>query len=265
MQITIDPIVFYIGSFGVRWYNLVLTGTAFAGLAVLLLEARRLQIPRIHVVHIFIWSVFVLIVFGRIFFYWDRWDYYSADFTRMITLSGGRLDGAIFGFLLLILVYSRITKLSFWRLGDFITLDMAICIAVGRWGCLLNGCCYGLPCDLPWAITYTNPNSRAPLDLPLHPVQLYQIIWYSLTFIGLWLARKRLKPQGSLLLIFLMLHAAGDSFTRLFRDDNEFFMGWQQAHVLNLMILAIAVPLYLYRLRQYRATTTPASGACPHP
>jgi phosphatidylglycerol:prolipoprotein diacylglycerol transferase len=235
-----------------------LTGTAVAGLIVLLLEAKRLKLPLIHVVQIFIWSVLVLIVFGRLFFFWDKWDYYSADFSRMVTLSGGRLDGAIFGFLLLILVYSRFTRYSFWYLGDVITLDMAVCIAIGRWACLLNGCCYGLPCDLPWAVVYTNPNSRAPQDIPLHPVQLYQIIWYSLTFAGLWSVREKLKPQGSLLLIFLMLHAVGDSFTRLFRDDNEFFLGWQQAHVLNLVILAIAIPVYIIRLRQYRLSTAPA-------
>lgn len=258
MLITIDPVVFYIGSFAVRWYNIILAGTALVGLSALLLEGRRLQIPLIHVVTIFVWSIFVLIVFGRLFFFWDRWEYYSADFSRMITLSGGRLDGAIFGFLLLILVYSFITKYSFWRLGDFITLDMAVCIAVGRWACLFNGCCYGLSCDLPWAVIYTHPNSRAPLNIPLHPVQLYQVIWYSLSFIGLWLVRRKLKPQGSLLLIFLMLHSVGDSFTRLFRDDNEFFMGWQQAHVLNLIILLIAVPLYLARLKQYRNTADTA-------
>jgi phosphatidylglycerol---prolipoprotein diacylglyceryl transferase len=252
MQITIDPVVFHIGSFAVRWYNIIMVATAAAGLIVLLLEAKRLQLPRIHAVQIFMWSILVLIVFGRLFIYWDKWDYYSADFSRMITLTGGRLDGAVFGFLLLILIYSRFTKYSFWYLGDVITMDMAVCIAVGRWACLVNGCCYGLPCELPWAVIYTNPNSRAPLDLPLHPVQLYQIILYSLVFIGLWLVRKRLKPQGSLLLIFLMLHAAGDYVTRIFRDDNEFFFGMQQAHLLSLVILAIAVPLYIIRLRNYR-------------
>jgi phosphatidylglycerol:prolipoprotein diacylglycerol transferase len=255
MQITIDPVVFYIGSFAVRWYNLILITSAGVGLAVLLSEAKRFGLPRIHAVGIYIWSLLAAAAFARLFIYWDKWDYYSADPARMITLSGGRLDGAVFGFLLLILIYSRFTKYSFWFLGDVITMDMAVCMALGRWACFVNGCCFGLPCDLPWAVIYTDPNSRAPLDLPLHPVQLYQIIWYSLVFIGLWLVRKRLKPQGSLLLIFLMLHAAGDYITRIFRDDNEFIFGMQQAHILSILILVIAVPVYLIRLRQYQHDT----------
>jgi phosphatidylglycerol:prolipoprotein diacylglycerol transferase len=252
MQITIDPVVFYIGSFAVRWYNLILIFSVAVGLVVLLLEAKRLGLPRIHAVRIYLWSLLFTVVFGRLFIYWDKWDYYSADFSRMLTLSGARLDGAIFGFLLFILIYTLFTRYSFWYLGDVITMDMAICMALGRWACFVNGCCYGLPCELPWAVIYTNPNSRAPLDITLHPVQLYQIIWYSLVFIGLWLVRKKLKPQGSLLLIFLMLHAAGDYATRIFRDDNEFFFGMQQAHLLSIIILAIAVPVYFIRLRQYQ-------------
>jgi len=252
MQITIDPVVFYIGSFAVRWYNIIFILALAAGFAVLLLEAKRLSLPHVHAVRIYLWSLLFVAVFGRLFIYWDKWDYYSADFSRMLTLSGGRLDGAVFGFLLLILIYTRFTRYSFWYLGDVITLDIAVCMALGRWACFVNGCCFGLPCELPWAVIYTNPNSRATLDITLHPVQLYQIIWHSLVFIYLWIVRKKLKPEGSLLLVFLIMYAAGDSFTRLFRDDNEFFAGMQQAHVLNLIILIITVPLYFIRLRQYR-------------
>ena len=124
-------------------------------------------------------------------------------------------------------------------------------MALGRWACFINGCCYGLPCSLPWAVTYTDPHSRAPLDIALHPVQLYQIIWYSLVFLVLWMVRNKLKPQGSLLLIFIIAHAAGDFVTRIFRDDNEFFFGMQQAQLLSLVMLALAIPVYLIRLRRY--------------
>ena len=48
---------------------------------------------------------------------------------------------------------------------------------IGRFGCLLAGCCYGRPSDVPWAITFTDPvaaaNVGTPLGIPLHPTQLY--------------------------------------------------------------------------------------------
>lgn len=256
MQVTVDPIVFYIGSFGVRWYNIILLFTCLVGLFVLLAEAKRLGLGRRHAVVIYLWSLPVLAVFAKLFFYMDRWDMHMANPAMLLNPSGARLDGAIIGFVILILVYSRTTRISPWLLGDVITLDMAAAIAVGRWACFVNGCCHGLPCDLPWAVIYTDPQSRAPIDVPLHPVQLYQILWYSLTFIALWMMRRNLKPQGSLLLLFIIFHASGDFVTRVFRDDNEFLFGLQQAQVISILMLATAIPLYIVRLRNYHGTPT---------
>ncbi len=255
MQITLDPVLCLIGSFQFRWYNLILIVSLAIGFVVLLLEAKRLGLPRFHAVRIYLWSLLFVAVFGKLFIFWDKWDYYSEVPARMLSLSGARLDGAIIGFLVLIFIYARLKKYSFWYLGDVITMDMAVVMALGRWACFFNGCCYGLPCDLPWSVIYTDPHSRAPIDMPLHPVQLYQVIWYSFTFILLWLTRRNLKPQGSLLLLFIIMHASGDFITRIFRDDNEFFLGLQQAQVFSILMLAIAVPLYFFRRTNNERTT----------
>ncbi len=251
MQVSLDPILFYIGSFAFRWYNLILAISLAMGLVVILLEARRLALPRTHAVRIYLWALLFAAFFGRLFIIWDQWDYYSAVPARMLSLSGARLDGAVIGFIVLLLIYARLSKYSFWYLGDAVTMDMAIVMALGRWACFFNGCCYGLACDLPWAVIYTSEHSRAPLDTPLHPVQLYQVIWYSLTFILLWLMRKNLKPQGSLLLLFIIMHAFGDFVTRIFRDDNEFFLGLQQAQLFSIVMLATAIPLYFLRRKNH--------------
>ena len=39
-------------------------------------------------------------------------------------------------------------------MGDVIAPSMVLGLAIGRLGCLLNGCCYGGQCDLPWAMTF---------------------------------------------------------------------------------------------------------------
>jgi phosphatidylglycerol:prolipoprotein diacylglycerol transferase len=254
-------VAFYVGAFAVRWYNIILVTALIAGYFVLRAENRRLGLAGIHTIRLYLWSLVFTAVFAKLFFYIDRWDLYAADPGDMLNLALGRLDGAIIGFLLLLVIYSRMTGYRFWLLGDAVALDMAIVIALGRWGCLFNGCCYGLACDLPWAVAYTHPNSRAPLDLPLHPVQLYQVAGYSLVFVALWLMRKRLKPEGSLLLLFIILHAAGDYATRLFRDDNEVLFGLQQAQLISILMLIAAIPLYITRLLRYRRReTVPDSG-----
>ncbi|MCX5997514.1 MAG: prolipoprotein diacylglyceryl transferase [Chloroflexi bacterium] len=252
MRITLDPIAFYIGSFSVRWYGIILFFAFLVGLVVLLIEARRLGVARRQAISLYLWSLPFVGVFSKLFFYMDRWDLYESNLALMLDPSGARLDGAIIGYLILLLGYSRFARTSFWLLGDVVTLDIAIAIAVGRWACFFNGCCYGLPCDLPWAVIYTNSHARAPLGVPVHPVQLYQILWYSLIFIVLWMMRRDLKPQGSLFLLFIILHAFGDFVTRIFRDDNEFLFGMQQAQLISILMLAAAIPLYVTRLRDYR-------------
>jgi phosphatidylglycerol:prolipoprotein diacylglycerol transferase len=46
--------------------------------------------------------------------------------------------------------------------------------AIAHMGAFLGGSGYGTPTGLPWAVTFTNPNSSAPLGIPLHPTQLYE-------------------------------------------------------------------------------------------
>ena len=77
MQVSLDPILFYIGSFAFRWYNLILAISLAIGLGVLLLEAKRLGLPRAHAVRIYLWSLLFVAVFGKLFIFWDKWDYYS--------------------------------------------------------------------------------------------------------------------------------------------------------------------------------------------
>jgi phosphatidylglycerol:prolipoprotein diacylglycerol transferase len=126
-------------------------------------------------------------------------------------------------------------------------------------GCVINGCCYGVTCDLPWAIVYTNTESYAVNGVPVHPTQVYHIIWNMLAFGLLWWLRKTLKPQGTVFLAYLSFYAAGDLLIRFVRDGEPFLFGIQQAQLIGLLILLITVPLMLYRMWKYRKKTPDAA------
>ena len=61
---------------------------------------------------------------------------------------------------------------------DVFAPGIALGHAIGRLGCLAAGCCWGTECHLPWAITFSNPEANqltgVPLNVPLHPTQLYE-------------------------------------------------------------------------------------------
>jgi phosphatidylglycerol:prolipoprotein diacylglycerol transferase len=105
-----------------------------------------------------------------------------------------------------------------WSWMDAIAVSVPLGQAIGRIGCVMAGCCYGSPCELPWAITFTDPNSLAPVNIPLHPTQLYHCLAGLLTFAILLGAKRFLKTEGMLSGLMLMLYA-------VFRFSIEFFRG----------------------------------------
>lgn len=112
-------------------------------------------------------------------------------------------------------------KLPVWKIADIIGPSLAIGQGVGRWGCFFAGCCYGKPTDLPWAITFSDPKSLAPTDIPLHPTQIYLSLNGFLIFgILVWL-RKRKTFDGQIFWAYGVLYSIGRFIIEYLRDDHR--------------------------------------------
>jgi prolipoprotein diacylglyceryltransferase len=59
------------------------------------------------------------------------------------------------------------------KTGDTFALPLALALAVGRWGCFFNGCCFGTPTDLPWGVDFGDGVRR-------HPTQAYESLFHLL-------------------------------------------------------------------------------------
>ena len=66
-----------------------------------------------------------------------------------------------------------------------------------------------------------------------------------------WFMRDRLKPHGSLFLLYLSLYAVGDFSLRFFRVNDIFLFGLQEGQVISLAILVVAVPWLIVRMRRF--------------
>lgn len=72
------------------------------------------------------------------------------------------------------------------KTGDGYALPLALALAVGRWGCFYNGCCFGTPTDLPWGVVFHD-------GVPRHPVQIYESLFHlALAGILLWIIHRDL-------------------------------------------------------------------------
>lgn len=248
INIDISPIAFSLGPLEIRWYGIMMVLAVIAIVGITLLEAKRAGIAHDHIYSLAVWAVIGGIIFSRIIHVIDKWDYYIANPMQIFNFEGLAVYGAVIGVVLAIIIYCLVKKLSIWLIADLISPGALVGMAIGRIGCVFNGCCYGLTTSLPWAVEYTCPDSYAPLGVPLHPTQIYHIIWNLVAFGILWSLRRRLKPQGSVFLLYLAFYAAGDLVIRLFREGDPYLFGLQQAQLIGIIILVITVPLLVVRM-----------------
>ena len=251
-HIDVSPIAFSLGVFEVRWYGIMVVLGVIAIIGISLLEAKRVGIAEEHIYSLGLYAIIGAIVFSRIIHVIDKWDYYIANPLQIFNFEGLAVYGAVIGVILAIIIYCRVKKLSIWLIADIISPGALVGMAIGRIGCVFNGCCYGLTTSLPWAVEYTCPDSYAPVGLPLHPTQFYHIIWNLIAFAIIWSLRRRLKPQGSIFLLYLAFYAAGDLIIRTFREGDPYLFGLQQAQLIGMIILVITVPWLIVRMWRAR-------------
>jgi len=175
---------------------------------------------------------------------------------QMFSGGGLTIEGAVLGAALGVWMYSRFSKLRYGAIVDAIAPSIILAQAIGRVGCLINGCCYGIPTNLPWAIAYTNPASevaRNLLGVPVHPTQAYEIIFNLIIFGVLMSLRNKFKPEGSLFMMYLSFYAAWRIGIDFIRDGNPFLFSLHQAQVIGIIILLITIPLMVLKTRPVKA------------
>ncbi len=149
-------------------------------------------------------------------------------------------------------IYLRYQKLNIWKTADVIAPGVALGHSIGRFGCFFAGCCYGQTCDLPFAVTFTNPDSLAPLGVPLHPTQIYMVLSNLVLFFILLLVFKKKRFNGMVFLTYIMLYS-------FFRFVIEFFRGDFRGHFyfdfislsqgIGLLVSIVALALIIKRAK----------------
>jgi len=257
-----NPVIFNLGTLEVRWYGIMVVLAVIAVIAVALVEAKRKGLSQDIIWDLALWCVIGGIVGARLIHIIDKWEYYSTHPDQLVNFAGLAIWGAVLGALAALIIYVYIKKISFWVLGDIIAPGAILGQAIGRIGCTINGCCYGLTCDLPIAVIYEHPLSYAPHGVPLYPTQIFHMLWNLAGFIILWLLRKRLKTQGALFLLWLIYFSVGDFGIHFFREGDKYLFNLQQAQVIDLLILVVAIPLLIMRFITAKKTVNIAD--VPH-
>lgn len=189
---------------------------------------------------------FVGIVGGRLFYIGQHWDYYLENPSEVFAVWEGGLViyGGIIAALIGLAIFCRVRRVNFFLLTDLYFPAVALAQAFGRVGCFLNGCCWGSPTHLPWAVQFPF------LKDPVHPTQIYSSLFNFGLFAFLALRYQRRVFVGEITLYYLLLYSLGRFIVEYLRGDNlPILWGMTSAQVISVGVAVIALGLYFGYLR----------------
>jgi phosphatidylglycerol:prolipoprotein diacylglycerol transferase len=237
------PVLFELGGFQIRSYGVIVALSFFIALWISTREAERKGLQPKLVQDFAVYALLGGIIGARLYFVLFSAPGYFLEHPWEIfaVWSGGiGVIGSLIGGFLVAVWFCRRRKVSLLRFGDTLVPGIALGQTVGQLACLLNGDSYGRPTDLPWAITYTDPRSMAPLNIPLHPIEIYEMAAYFLIFLLVWNIRKHQRLDGFTFFTYLAGYGVARFVVDFFRGDPAMFAwGVQAAQLFGFaMILA---------------------------
>ena len=262
------PVLFQVGPFTAHFYGFMYVIALLVGIWMLRPEAARRGLPPDQVVPLVFWAFVVGVLGGRIYFIIFHWDYFTVYPSRIIAIwrGGMAIHGGLIGGFLGAWLYARFSGLSYVTLCDAAAPIISLTHAIGRFGNFMNGGAHGYPLHAPelpawlrhfpdWiGVTFLpiSPAGKEFGQVPLHPVQLYELVLNLIGFVLLWNLRKKPFPPGGLIGLYLMYYAMVRSVTSLFRADDLYLGPFRMPHVISLVMFATGLLLWLWPRRDHQ-------------
>ena len=246
------PIAIQIGGHPIHWYGVLVALAFVAGLWTASRRGLRENFAPEKILDLGPWLIIGGLLGARLFYVVSYWREQFADqpFSEVFMVQHGGLVfyGGLIGAALAGILYARLKKLPVWKLADVLAPRIALGSVFGRLGCLMNGCCYGRVCTLPWAIHF--PDDHETHGLSLHPTQIYDaLLNLGLYALLAWLYRRK-KFDGQIFALYLLCYAVTRSFVEHFRGDypvTHLSGGLTPAQLVGLFIFATGAGLYRWR------------------
>ena len=209
------PTLFQIGHFRLSTYGLMMMTAFIAGIWLAVRRGRARGVPAEFIQDISTVILLSSLLGARGLYILTHLDEFRGDWWSTVNpmqadgtigIAGLVLVGGVLAAIPAAIWYTRKRGQNVLEVIDLLSPSLALGMALGRVGCLLNGCCYGKSCELPWAITYPESSHLHMLGA-IHPTQAYLMLGdLGLMALLLWLARRRRFP-GQIFASFLMAYA----------------------------------------------------------
>ncbi len=238
------PILFHLGPVEVRSYGVMIV-LGFA-LAVWwsMRVAPRYGLEAEQILDFVLLTALAGVLGARLVFVGLNWGSFAREPLHALYFWEGGLSfhGAFLGGGLAVALLAWRKGIPFLRLADVLAPGVALAYAIGRVGCFLNGCCYGVPTDLPWACSFQDPFHAHTHTPPSHPTQIYASLSNLLIFALLARMQKPPHPEGKVFWAYLALYGVYRfivEFWRIGATSTVLALGLSEAQWVSLLMVLL--------------------------
>jgi len=252
------PILFEIAGFPVYTYGVLLAAAYLLGLQFALVRARARGLDPNRVMDLGIWIIVSALVGAKLLLLAIEWDTYGSSPWDLMTLvrSGGVFYGGLIAAVAVALWYLWRHRMPVWSVTDVFAPGIALGHVVGRLGCFFAGCCYGRPAEVPWAVTFTNRYAAetigTPINIPLHPAQLYEA-GAEVLILGVLLAGERRGRDfpGRTFWGYMLLYGISRFIIEFYRGDPRGMVGaLSTSQFVSVLIVPLSIVMLILLARR---------------
>jgi phosphatidylglycerol:prolipoprotein diacylglycerol transferase len=248
------PRLLELGPLTVYTYGVLLAAAYLLGLKLAMVRAKSRNLDQTRILDLGIYIIISALVGAKLLLLITDFRTFTDNPRELLSLarSGGVFYGGLILAVSVALWYIRRIGLPLWTTCDVFAPGIALGHVVGRLGCLFAGCCYGKPTSVPWAITFTDPfaatNVGTPLNVPLHPTQLYESGAEALILLLLLGTERRGRPYpGRTFWLYILLYSISRYVIEIYRGDPRGTIGiFSTSQFISLLLAPLAIGMLFY-------------------
>jgi phosphatidylglycerol:prolipoprotein diacylglycerol transferase len=253
------------GPFTLHTYGLLLAIAFLTGLYVASRQARKAGLDANRVADLGVYVLIAGLLGAKLLLVVVDFQHYREHPEELFSIfqSGGVFYGGLLAAFPVAAWYVRRHRLPGWATADCLAPGVVIGQAIGRLGCFAAGCCFGKPTSAAWGVTfrdaYANRYVGTPLDIALHPTQIYESLLTFLIFLVLIRVADRKTFHGQVTITYVVLYAIARFAVEFFRGDASRgavfggILSTSQFIALLLLLGALAITPYLLKRQRIAA------------
>ena len=238
----LDPAIFTVAGFSLRWYSLAYIAGILVGWWYLLKLLAQPGAPmgRRHADDLVFYATLGIILGGRLGYVLFYAPWMLLQPLQMLKLwdGGMSLHGGVIGTSVAIMLFARANGLNWLRIHDYVAACAPFGLGFGRIANFINGELWGKPADLPWAIVFERTVPFGVAEPARHPSQLYEaglegVVLFAVLWFAFWRTRARYEP-GRLVGLFLLGYGVCRFTVEFFREPDSQLRRFAEATGLHM-------------------------------